>query len=143
MPTTPPRVYVCPVPTQPGAIATIKKAVLAGGGVLVGETDRDFGAYKTHAAACDIVVILICPETLGSADIVAVVAEATRLGKRIIGVWLDYSIEGEPEWLAREGDGVVPLDQDKIEAVIKGERVFDDAAGKRMPKKPTPRHRGH
>jgi hypothetical protein len=143
MPATPPRVYVCPVPTQPGAIAIIKKAVLAAGGVLVGETDKDFGTYKTHVAACDIVVILICAETLGSADIAAVVAEATRLGKRIIGVWLDDSIKGEPEWLAREGDGVVPLDQNKIEAVIKGEREFDDPAGKRLPKRPTPRHKGH
>ncbi|MEQ1955207.1 hypothetical protein [Mesorhizobium sp. CN2-181] len=143
MPTQPPRVYVCPVPEHPGAIATIKNAVLAASGVLVGETDTDLGPYKARVAACDIVVILICPETIGSADIAAVVAEATRLGKRIIGVWLDETVKGEPDWLAREGDGAVPLDQGKIETVIKGERHFDDPRGKPLPQKPTPRHKGH
>ncbi len=136
-------VYVLPVPGRDAEIAKIRDRVVAAGGVLVCEDKPDLKDWKTCVAACDVVVVLICPES-GTPEIAAILEEAARQGKEIIGVWLDEAQDPTvPEVLERIGDSVVVDTLEAItEAVIDGKSVWQDPTGQKRPNQKTPRHKG-
>jgi len=135
------KTYVCPVPAHPKQIEVIKKKIVSAGGTLVCHEKTDLSDYQACVDQCEIVVILICPET-EAADYVAVIVYAGKTGKRVIGVWPEDQTAGAiPAAINREGDGVVTL-EDLTKIMPEKETVWQLPDGKERPKQKTPRHKG-
>jgi hypothetical protein len=101
--------------------------------------------FEACVEAADVIVILICAETTNSPDIKSIIEMGSRLGKRIIGIWLDETVSDvvSPS-LDSEGDAVIGMDSEAIrKAVILGESIWTVPSGKTRPTQKTPRHKGH
>ena len=144
MATSPTKAYVLPIDGRDADIETLRKLIEAAGCEIVCPEDPR-GNFAQCVELADVVVILICPETLQPGVIDEVVALAKRLGKRVVGVWAS---EAEPDRLPsmihRHGDATVGLNPEKIEAAVcGGKAIWDCPGGGPRPKPPTPRHKGH
>lgn len=135
------KTYVCPVPPHAQQIERIKRKIAAAGGTLVCDDKTDLSDYQDCVDQCDVVVILICPET-EAAEYVDVVDYATKTGKQVIGVWPEGEASGTiPGAIDREGDGAVTFD-DLTRVETNGEKGWQLPDGKVRKKQKTPRHKG-
>lgn len=135
------KAYVCPVPAHAKQIEVIKSKIVKAGGLLVCDEKTDLSDYQSCVDQCDVVVILICPETEAE-DYVGVIVYAGRTGKQVIGVWPEGQTSGTiPAAINREGDGVETLD-DLTKASPAKEPVWQLPDGKQREKQKTPRHKG-
>ncbi len=133
--------YACPVPGHTQQIAGVKGKIAAAGGILVCDKKIDLTDFQGRIDQCDVVVILICPETETYAYI-EVITYATQTGKQVIGVWPEGQASGTiPSAINSQGDGAVTLDNlTKVEA--EGEKGWQLPDGKVREKQKTPRHKG-
>jgi hypothetical protein len=139
----PVKVYVVPLPpTRAKELDKLKQLIETGGCELVCRDDPIEKADDCIAAA-DVVVILICAETLGDPAVDGLVELASRLGKRVIGVWADDAKPQDlPSSIERRGDATIRLDPEEIErAVCGGQTPWHDPTGKQRPRPKTPRHK--
>lgn len=138
------KVYVFPVPGHAAEIATLKTLIEAAGCVIVCPNDPP-EAFDHCVREADVVVILICPQTIDDKRIGPVVELANKLGKRIVGVWAADAEPGKlPRSLNRYADSNIRVDaNDVAAAVCRGETVWVTLEGKPRPKPKTPRHKGH
>ena len=141
---SPTKVYVFPVPGHQAEITALKGLIEAAGCIIVCPNDPP-EAYEHCVREADVVVILICPETIDDKLIGPVVELANKLGKRIIGVWAADAEPGKlPQSLNRYGDSNIRVDQEEVAAAVcRGETVWVTPEGKSRPKPKTPRHKGH
>jgi hypothetical protein len=140
----PMKVYVFPVPGRQAEIAELKRLIEAAGCEIVCPDDPP-ESFEHCAQEADVVVILICPQTLDDNLIGPVVELANRTGKRIVGVWAADAEPGKlPRSLNRYGDSNIRIDAKDIAAAIcRGEAVWVTPEGKPREKPKTPRHKGH
>lgn len=137
------KAYVCPVPSRTKEITAVKGMILRVGGELVCDDKETLDSFQVCVDQCDVVVILICPET-ETTDYEAVIYYASKTGKRVVGIWLDDETSGAvPSLLEREGDAVTILSPESLkQAVIDQENVWELPGGKTRPTQKTPRHKG-
>ncbi|MER8370224.1 TIR domain-containing protein [Mesorhizobium sp. M0902] len=142
------KAYVCPVPGREQKIAAIKKMIVDAGGELICDDKQTIAGFEVCIDQCDVIVILICPET-DNADYEAAIDYAKKINKRIVGIWLDETAEGGgggvsiPAALDREGDAVVePTIESVKKAVIEKERIWKEPDGTKRAVQKTPRHKG-
>lgn len=81
-----------------------------------------------------VVVVLLTPKTCGSEWVNWEIEQASRLGKRVVGIW----VHGEagcdlPEALTKFADSVVGWNTDRIIAAIDGEDTWECSDGSTMP----------
>jgi hypothetical protein len=136
------KAYVFPVPGREADIAAIEALVLAGGCELVRPNDPA-AAYPQAVVEADVVVILICPQTLDDPLTVQVVELANREGKRIVGVWAgDADPNALPQVLRDYGDANVRMDAASIaQSVCGGASIWETPTGDKRPPPKTPRHK--
>jgi len=139
---TPNKVYVFPVPGRAADIEVLKQLVVAGG-CVVHCMDDPPDAYEQCVKEADVVVILICPETLADALVASVVQLANRLGKRIVGVWAaDAEPNKLPDCLHRYGDANVRIDAAELAGTVcQDQSIWVTPGGDPRPKPRTPRHK--
>ncbi|MER8827350.1 TIR domain-containing protein [Mesorhizobium sp. M0938] len=140
------KAYVFPVPGREQKIAAIKKMIVDAGGELICDDKQTIAGFEACIDQCDVVVVLICPET-DSADYEAATDYAKKTNKRIVGIWLDETAGGGgvgiPAALDREGDAVVePTIESVKKAVIEKERIWKEPDGTKRAVQKTPRHKG-
>lgn len=137
------KAYVCPVPGRAKEIAAIKKMILQAGGELVCDDEKALDGFEACVDQCDVVVILICPET-ETVEYEAVIGYASKTGKRVVGVWLeDETVGTVPGPLERDGDAMIIFSPDSVKrAVIEKEDIWELPSGKERPTQKTPRHKG-
>ena len=137
------KVYVFPVPARADDVKTLKQLIEQAGCVLVcDEANADEFAQCVEAA--DVVVILICPETMDDELVKQVVELANRLGKRIVGVWApDVDDARLPTVLHRHGDATIIFNSEEIrQHICQSAPVWTTPEGQPRPKPKTPRHKG-
>jgi hypothetical protein len=139
------KVYVCPVAGREAIIAKLKELIVSAGGMLVCDDKTTLRGFEACVEAADVIAVLICAETSNSSDIKSVIQMGSRLGKRIIGVWLDDAASDVvPPLLDSEGDAVIGMDGETVrKAVILGEPIWTVPSGTKRPEQKTPRHKGH
>jgi hypothetical protein len=139
------KAYVLPVTGREAVIVKLKQLVVAMGGALVCDDKGTLEGFDACVEAADVIVVLICEETTNSPTVKRIIEMASRLGKRIIGVWLDEAVSDTvPAILDSQGDAVIGMNGEDIkQAVIDGERVWKVPSGKKRPDQKTPRHKGH
>lgn len=140
----PVKAYAYPVPGCEEQWDTLKKLILAGGCELICENDPP-EAYEHCVKQADVLVVLICPDTMHNETVDGVIALAKKLNKKVVGVWASPDLPDRlPRFLHRHGFGTVGLIPEKIAAVICGcKPMWDSPGGGPRPKPPTPRHKGH
>lgn len=136
------KAYVFPVAGREADIGQLKALILAGGCELV-RPDDPAAAFPQAVLEADVVVILICPQTLTDPVVIQVVELANREGKRIIGVWAaDADPSKLPEVLEEYGDGHVRMDEASVaSSVCGGQSIWETPTGEPRPKPKTPRHK--
>lgn len=141
---TPKRVYVFPVPGRAEVIERLKQIIEAAGCVVIG-SELQISDFEKALEKCDVLVILICAETIDDKLISPAVKSANHKGKRIVGVWAPDSVENKvPASLHGYGSATIKLDPTAVASTICGEEsVWVTPAGDARPKPKTPRHRGH
>lgn len=139
------KVWVCPVSGRESIIERLKEMVEAEGGELVYRDRTTLDGYHECVEAADVIVILICEETRADATYNAIVELASRLGRRVIGVWLDETEEESvPPPIEMHGDAVIRIKPEEVKrAVIEGEQLWNLPTGKPRPTQPLPRYQGH
>lgn len=132
---------ILPVLGREKELGELRKMILDGGCEVVCETGDLSECLKSTA---DVLVVLICRETIGSADVTKVAEMTSDHGKRVVGVWSKDAEAGKmPEALHRIGSAIVPLDAKKVaEAVCGCKDVWLMPDGGLRPAPPTPRHKG-
>lgn len=142
MPIKSTKVYIFPVPGREGELQKIKERLEAlGCDVLCwGEAVE---LSPQCIAAADVLVILICDETLTDQTTARAVELASRLGKRIVGVWAaDADSDNLPPCLNQHGDANVRPEAEELSAAIcDGDPVWVTPNGEPRPKPRTPRHK--
>jgi hypothetical protein len=140
---SPAKVYVFPVPSRRAEIDMLKKLIVSGGCIVICPDDPIDGLHNCMEKA-DVVVILICPETIDDKLTGPVVELANRSGKRIVGVWaVDAEPDKLPPSLHRFGDANVRLNASELAtSVCQGESIWLTPKGDPWPKPVTPRHKG-
>ena len=135
------KTYICPVPAHAQQLNRIKGKIVAAGGILVCDKRADPSDFQACVDQCEVVVILICPETETGAynD---VITYATQTGKQVIGVWPEGQTSGTiPGAVNSQGDGAFTFDNlTKVED--EGEKGWQLPDGKVREKQKTPRHKG-
>lgn len=144
MAAAPRKVYVVPVAGREPEIEQIKKLVRAGGAEVVCDKDP-IDQFEHCVEDADVVVILICPETVGDKVIAEIVELARKLGKRVIAVWSGVATgDALPTPIHQYGEGAVRVDAAEIEgAICRDETIWNTPDGKPRKMPPTPRHKGH
>lgn len=144
MATSPTKAYVYPLAGYEEQLDTLRKLILAGGCEVVCDDDPP-EAYEHCTSEADVLVILVCEETINNEVIDRAIALARKLNKRVIGVWSSEDLPDRvPRLLHRHGFGTVGFSPDKIAAAIcGGQPIWDSPGGGPRPKPPTPRHKGH
>ncbi|WP_439616270.1 hypothetical protein [Shinella sp.] len=139
------RIWVCPVVRREREVDEVRGQLKGLGGYVVFEDVEDLGTWRECVDGADIVVVLICKESRNDPTIKDIVTEASRLGKRVVGIWLDEELgSAVPGFLDREGDAVCDLDDDHLrQAVIEKENIWLETTGGKRPKQKIPRHDGH
>jgi len=134
---------VFPVKGREAEIARLKQMLIDAGCVLVCDQPT-ISDYEKCLKEADVLVILMCPETEGNSTVDELIALASRLGKRVIGVWLSESTATElPAAINSHGDAAVTMDAGMIrEAVCGGKAIWVLPDGKTRPAPKTPRHKG-
>ena len=138
------KAYVLPIPGRQAEINTLKGLIEAAGCIVVCENEP-INAFSHCVSEADVVVILICPQTIEDALTEQVIELASKLGKRIVGVWAaDAEANKLPIMLHRHGDATVRFNPDELAASVCGvNSVWVTPEGKPRPKPKTPRHKGH
>lgn len=139
------RIWVCPIARREREVDEVRSRLRRLGGLIVFEEVEDIASWQVCLDGADVIVVLICRETINDPTIKDIVTEASRLGKRVIGIWLDDDVgTGIPAFLRREGDSVVDIDDEKIiRAVRDGESIWFEPSGAPGKKQKVPRHKGH
>jgi hypothetical protein len=139
----PTRVFVFPVKGREAEIAKIKQMLAKAGCELVCDQPV-VSDYEKCLKDADVLVILMCPETENDATVDALIALASKLGKRVVGIWLADSIATElPVAINRHGDAAVTMDDEMVgNAVCDGKAIWVMPDGKPRPTPKTPRHKG-
>lgn len=139
------RIWVCPIVRREREVDEVRSQLKGLGGNVVFEEIEDLGTWRECLDGADIIVVLICKESRNDPTIKDLVTEAGRLGKRIVGIWIDEELgSAVPGFVDREGDAVCDLDDDHLrQAVIEKENIWLEPTGHRRPKQKIPRHDGH
>jgi hypothetical protein len=139
------KVWVCPVVRRDTEIAHLKRQITALGGDLVCDGKQTLEGYEECVEAAEVIVILICPESINDPTIQDIVEMASRLGKRIVGVWLDEEVIGDvPGFLEREGNAVIGMTNEGLRrAVLEDEAIWIEPSGIARQPQRVPRHKGH
>lgn len=139
------RIWVCPIARRERDVDEVRSRLRRLGGVIVFEDVEDLSSWQEYLDGADVIVILVCRETINDPTIKDIVTEASRLGKRVVGIWLDDDVgTGIPGFMHREGDAVVEIDDEKIKrTVLEGESIWFEPSGEPGKKQKVPRHKGH
>ena len=140
---SPTKAYVFPVLGRQADIVTLKKLITLGGCIVICPDDP-VDSFDRCVQEADVVVILICPETIDDELIGPAVDMANKLGKRIVGVWAaDAEPNKLPPSLHRHGDANVRLDATELaSSVCQGTSIWVTPEGTPRPKPKTPRDKG-
>lgn len=132
---------ILPVPGREKELGELRKMILDGGCEVVCETGDLPACIKGTA---DVLVVLICSETIGSPVVTQTAEVASDHGKRVVGVWAkDAEVGKMPQALHRIGSAIMPWDPEKVaEAVCRCKDVWLMPDGGLRPAPPTPRHKG-
>jgi hypothetical protein len=143
MATDPTRVFVFPVKGREAEIARLKEMLTKAGCVLVCDQPV-ISDYEKCLKEADVLVIMICPETEDDGTADELIALASRLGKRVVAVWLPDSAATElPAAINSHGDAAITMDAGMVkEAVCDGKTIWVLPDGKTRPTPKTPRHKG-
>lgn len=139
----PTRVFVFPVKGREAEIARLKQMLTKAGCELVCDQPVVSNPEKCLRDA-DVLVILMCPETEGDQTVEALIALASKLGKRVVAVWLPGSTATElPAAIHSHGDAAVTMDAASVkDAVCDSKTIWLLPDGKPRPAPKTPRHKG-
>lgn len=139
------RIWVCPIVRRERDVDEVRSQIKSLGGNVVFEDVPDSSTWVECVDGADVIVILICRETINDPTIKDIVNEASRLGKRVVSIWLDEDLgSGVPGFLDREGDALCDLEDEHVKlAVVEKENIWLDPSGKQRPKQKIPRHKGH
>lgn len=144
MASSPTKAYVLPIAGYDVTLETLKKLILAGGcDIVCAEDPAD--AHEQCVEGADVLVILICPETMDNEAVNHVIALAKKLAKQVVGVWASKDqVDKTPSFLHRHGYATVSMNPDSIAAAIcGGQPIWESPGGGIRPKPPTPRYKGH
>ncbi len=141
MPSKKPKVYVVPIPDRNTEVTELRKTIGEIGCEIVGAKEP-IEKYEDCVARADVVVILICDESAENSTVAEIIKLATKLGKRIIGVWAtDGDKANLPGGFGLHAEGLIPFKTAQIKQCILGEKPeWQDPDGSPQPKKKTPRH---
>jgi len=136
------KVYVLPVAGREAEVNTIRGLIEAAGCEIVCE-DTPIDMFESCIAAADVVVILICAETVGEKIVADAIRAANAGGKRIVGVWSAVpGVDAPPEDLEKLGDAILAWTPDKLGPLIcEGEVLWQTSGGGQRPPPKTPRHK--
>lgn len=140
------RIWVCPIVRREREVDEVRSQLKGLGGNVVFEGVVDLGTWRQCLDGADVIVILICRESVNDPTIKDIVGEASRLGKRVVAIWLDEELAagGVPGFIDREGDAVCDIEDENVKkAVIDGENIWLEPNGKQRSKQKLPRHKGH
>jgi hypothetical protein len=144
MSSSPTKAYVFPVSGREADIKALTSIIEAAGCVLVC-VDEKADAFERCVKAADVLVVLVCPQTIDDTHVGPVVSLANKLAKRVVGVWAaDAEPNKLPPSLHKYGDATVRLRAEELAgSVCQGEAIWMTPKGEPRPKPPTPRHKGH
>ncbi|MGO8148709.1 hypothetical protein AB9F36_02680 [Rhizobium leguminosarum] len=140
------RIWVCPIVRREREVDEVRSQLKRLGGNVVFEDVVDLGTWHECVDGADVIVILICRESINDPTLKDIVGEASRLGKRVVAIWLDEELAsgGVPGFLDREGDAVCDIEDENVKkAIVDGENIWLEPSGKQRPKQKLPRHKGH
>lgn len=140
---TPTRVFVFPIIGRETEVARLKQIIAEAGCELV--SDQPVASdYEKSLKEADVLVVLMCPETENDATVESLIASASRLGKRVVAVWLSGSTATElPAAINSHGDAAVTMDAGNIQAALcENKPIWVMPDGKPRPTPKTPRHKG-
>lgn len=137
------KVLVCPVRGREAEIGALQDRIVTLGGALVCEDARTPADCETCINQAEVLVVLLCPESVYDPDVKDLVQAASRAGRRVIFVWLEGCEIGElPPFLRKEGDGAMGQDGDDLKkAIIDGETIWKMPDGIPRPDQKLPRHK--
>lgn len=132
---------ILPVPGREKELSELRKMILDGDCEIVCETGDLLACIKGTA---DVLVVLICPETMSFPDVTIAAELASDHSKRVVGIWAKDAEAGKlPSALNRVGSATAPMDPKKVAQVVCGcEDVWLMPDGGLRPAPPTPRHKG-
>jgi len=140
------RIWVCPIVRREREVDETRSLLKRLGGNIVFEDVPDLSTWYDCVDGADVIVVLICRDTINDPTIKDLVAEASRLGKRVVSIWLDDELAsaGVPGFIDREGDALTDLEEDNVKkAVVEGENIWLEPSGQQRKKQTVPRHKGH
>ncbi len=139
---SPAKAYVIPIPGREDEIQALRALIEACGCSVICQDDP-IDSFDHCVEEADVVVILICPETASDRLFEQIIELASKLGKRIVGVWGAGVNLGElPPSIHRYGDAVIRANGDEIAAAVcKGESPWTTPQGTPRPAPKTPRHK--
>ena len=137
------RVFVFPIKGREADVAKLIQSISKAGCEVICQNAKP-ADYEKCLKAANVLVILICSETMNDATLDKLVALASRDGKRVVGVWLPGANTPEiPAALDRHGDAVITLDVESIRKSICGSTpTWTTPDGGPRPTPKTPRHKG-
>jgi hypothetical protein len=138
----PTRAFVYPVKEHTDSIEKLRQLIRAACDLVC--DDSGPADPKRCLQQADVLVILICPETMDSAPINELIILASHTGKRIVGVWAPGIQHSEvPAALHKHGDAAIVFDADAVKKVVcGGESIWSTPVGAPRPSPKTPRHKG-
>ena len=139
-----PKVYVLPKVASATELSDLATLILS-------SDDCELVEYPTHPQlspdaaieACEVLVILLDASTADAAQVREVIADATRLGKRIVGVWSPSNpADHVPQGINATGFATIEMSPQKVQAVIcGGVPDWTDHEGESLPAGEMPRHK--
>ena len=140
---SPTRAFVLPIKGREADIEKLRQLVEQAGCEPV--CDQALPAdYEKCLENADVLVVLICPQTMDDSAVNQLIVHASRTGKRVVGVWaLNLKDSVLPTAINKHGDAVIVFDVAAIRQSVCGDQSsWSTPDGKPRPTPKTPRHKG-
>lgn len=142
MPTEKARAFVLPIKGRDDDISNLIKAI-SDAGCSAAHPKGAPGSLQKSLESADVLVILICTQSLSDNAVDQAIEAARRLNKRIVGVWAkDMKEEKHPPGIHKAASAVICFKLHDIKRAICGDENYwlDPSCQSRNPPK-TPRHK--
>ena len=139
----PTRAFVYPVKEHGADIEKLKQ-MIAEAGCELACPEASPSDYERCVREADVLVVLICPETMNDSIVNQLVLVANRARKRVVGVWAPGIKDGElSPAINKYGDAAITYDRTAVkDAICGGQSIWLTPEGKSRPRPKTPRHKG-
>lgn len=139
----PTRAFVFPANQHAADIEKIEQFIKAACEVVC--DGPSFPDAEACLRAADVLIVLICSETTTDSALAELIATASHIGKRVVGIWAPGTMDDAqlPSAFNKYGDAVIVLDPKAVkDAICGGSIIWTTPKGAIRPNPKTPRHKG-